>query len=167
LAKQVEHPGLQPIFVSDLDCKSTPTGARDLQRKNKPGGVLSAQLRTASVRGIGYGIGRCKRSVTGVPAGGSDIGQQLVTRAIVFWGSLEPLRLFVWSITLLTALILKFVPDAATRWRDVWFGVAVTSLLFTLRKTAMGWYFGYSLLISAYGSAAFLAIFLVWIDYSA
>jgi membrane protein len=39
-----------------------------------------------------------------------------------------------------------------------------TSLLFTLGKSAMGWYFGYSLLNSPYGAAAPLVIFMVWIS---
>ena len=69
-------------------------------------------------------------------------------------------------VTLLVALILKIVPDTAIQWRDVWFGAAVTSLLFTLGKSAMGWYFGYSLLNSPYGAAASLVIFMVWIYYS-
>ena len=53
------------------------------------------------------------------------------------------------------------------QWRDVWFGAAVTSLLFTIGKGVMGWYFGHSLLTSSYGAAASLVIFLVWIYYSA
>jgi membrane protein len=35
------------------------------------------------------------------------------------------------------------------------------------RKSAMGWYFGYSLLNSPYGAAASLVVFMVWIYYSA
>ena len=69
-------------------------------------------------------------------------------------------------ITLLFALILKSIPDIPIQRRDVWFG-AVTSLLFTIGKGIMGWYFGHSLLTSPYGAAASLVIFLVWIYYSA
>jgi membrane protein len=70
-------------------------------------------------------------------------------------------------ITFLFALILKSIPDIPMQWRDVWFGAAVTSLLFTIGKGVMGWYFGHSLLTSSYGAAASLVIFLVWIYYSA
>jgi membrane protein len=70
-------------------------------------------------------------------------------------------------ITLLFALIFKSIPDIPIQWRDVWFGSAVTSLLFTIGKGVMGWYFGHSLLTSAYGAAASLVIFLFWIYYSA
>jgi uncharacterized BrkB/YihY/UPF0761 family membrane protein len=35
-------------------------------------------------------------------------------------------------VTVLFALIFKYVPDAKVQWRDVWLGAAVTSLLFTI-----------------------------------
>jgi membrane protein len=77
---------------------------------------------------------------------------------------------FVFSfgvITILFVFILKFIPDASIAWRDVWMGAAVTSLLFTIGKVAIGFYLGHSALTSAYGAAASLVIFLIWIYYSA
>jgi membrane protein len=77
---------------------------------------------------------------------------------------------FVFSflvITLLFALIFKLIPDTIIPWRDVWMGSAVTSLLFTMGKVLIGFYLGHSALTSAYGAAASLVIFLIWIYYSA
>jgi membrane protein len=77
---------------------------------------------------------------------------------------------FVFSfgmITILFALILKFIPDTTISWRDVRMGAAVTSLLFTVGKVVIGLYLGHSALTSAYGAAASLVIFLIWIYYSA
>ena len=77
---------------------------------------------------------------------------------------------FVFSfvvITLLFALILKLIPDTTIPWRDVWMGAAVTSLLFTMGKVLIGFYLGHSALTSAYGAAASLVVFLIWIYYSA
>ena len=77
---------------------------------------------------------------------------------------------FVFSfgvITILFALILKFIPDTPISWRDVRMGAAVTSLLFTVGKVVIGFYLGHSALTSAYGAAASLVIFLIWIYYSA
>ena len=77
---------------------------------------------------------------------------------------------FVFSfavITILFAVILKFIPDTTIPSRDVRFGAAVTSLLFTVGKVIIGLYLGHSALTSAYGAAASLVIFLVWIYYSA
>jgi membrane protein len=70
-------------------------------------------------------------------------------------------------IAILFALIFKFVPDTTIRWRDVRMGAAVTSLLFTVGKVAIGFYLGHSTLTSAYGTAASLVVFLIWIYYSA
>jgi membrane protein len=77
---------------------------------------------------------------------------------------------FVFSfgiITILFALILKFIPDTTIPWRDVWMGAAVTSFLFTVGKVVIGFYLGHSAFTSAYGAAASLVIFLIWIYYSA
>jgi membrane protein len=94
-----------------------------------------------------------------------------------FLGNLLPMSVillesinFVFSfgmITILFALILKFIPDTTISWRDVRMGAAVTSLLFTVGKVVIGLYLGHSALTSAYGAAASLVIFLIWIYYSA
>lgn len=70
-------------------------------------------------------------------------------------------------ITLLFALIFKFIPATTIPWREVWMGAAVSSLLFTVGKVFIGFYLGHSALTSAYGAAASLVIFLIWIYYSA
>jgi membrane protein len=70
-------------------------------------------------------------------------------------------------IAILFALIFKFIPDTTIRWRDVRMGAAVTSLLFTVGKVVIGFYLGHSALTSAYGAAASLVVFLIWIYYSA
>jgi membrane protein len=70
-------------------------------------------------------------------------------------------------ITFLFALIFKLIPDTPIRWRDVQMGAAVTAVLFTGGKAAIGFYLGHSALTSAYGAAASLVVFLVWIYYSA
>jgi membrane protein len=70
-------------------------------------------------------------------------------------------------IAMLFALIFKFIPDTTIRWRDVRMGAAVTSLLFTVGKVVIGFYLGHSALTSAYGAAASLVVFLIWIYFSA
>lgn len=69
-------------------------------------------------------------------------------------------------ITLLFALIYKFLPDAIIRWRDVWVGSFLTALLFVIGKFGIGWYIGNSEIGSAYGAAGSVIIILVWIYYS-
>jgi membrane protein len=90
----------------------------------------------------------------------------LLPISIVFLQSMNFVFSFV-VITLLFALIFKLIPDTIIPWRDVWMGAAVTSLLFTVGKVLIGFYLGHSALTSAYGAAASLVVFLIWIYYSA
>lgn len=69
-------------------------------------------------------------------------------------------------VTLLFALIYKYLPDAIIRWKDVWVGSFLTALLFVLGKFGIGWYIGNSEVGSAYGAAGSVIIILVWIYYS-
>jgi membrane protein len=70
-------------------------------------------------------------------------------------------------LTGLFALIFKVVPDARTRWGDVWLGASLTALLFTAGKFVIGLYLGKSGVAGKYGAAGSLVVFLIWIYYSA
>ncbi len=69
--------------------------------------------------------------------------------------------------TLLFALIFKYVPDVVITWGDVWFGAAVTALLFSIGRFVIGLYLGNSSFASSYGAAGSVIVLLVWIFYSA
>lgn len=69
-------------------------------------------------------------------------------------------------ITLLFAMMFKFIPDAVIDWKDVWLGAAITALLFTLGKFGIGLYLGHSKPGQAFGAAAAIAVLLVWFYYS-
>ncbi len=69
--------------------------------------------------------------------------------------------------TALFAVIYRYMPQARIEWRDVGIGAAVTALLFTLGKTAIGLYIGHSALASGFGAAGSLAVLLAWVYYSA
>jgi membrane protein len=70
------------------------------------------------------------------------------------------------GVTLLFALIFKYLPDIKIGWRDVWLGAAVTALLFTLGKFLLGLYLGRASVASAYGAAGTLLIIMLWAYYS-
>ena len=70
-------------------------------------------------------------------------------------------------ITLLFAMIFKFLPDAKIAWSDVWIGAALTTVLFIIGKWALGLYLGSGSAGSAYGAAGALITTLVWVYYSA
>lgn len=71
------------------------------------------------------------------------------------------------GLTGLFALLFKYVPDAQIRWRDVWLGGGIAAVLFTLGKTAIGYYIGQASVGSAYGAAGSMVVLLVWVYYSA
>lgn len=70
-------------------------------------------------------------------------------------------------ITLLFAMIYKILPDAKIAWGDVWFGAAITALLFAIGKSVLGLYLGNASFGSTYGAAGSLVIILAWVFYSA
>jgi membrane protein len=70
-------------------------------------------------------------------------------------------------LTFVFALLYKYVPDAEIGWHDVWLGGFLTAVLFTLGKTAIGFYLGRASAGSAYGAAGSMVVLLVWVYYSA
>jgi membrane protein len=70
-------------------------------------------------------------------------------------------------ITVLFAMIFKVLPDAKIRWNDVWIGAAVTALLFTIGKFAIGVYIGKAGIGTAYGAAGSIVVLITWVYYSA
>ena len=84
-----------------------------------------------------------------------------------FISQLINLVISIGVITVLFALIYKFLPDAEIAWRDVWLGAFVTAILFSIGKTLIGLYLGSRAIGSSFGAAGSLVLLLVWIYYSA
>ena len=70
-------------------------------------------------------------------------------------------------LTVLFAMIFKFMPQADVAWKDVWTGAFVTALLFELGKLVIGLYVGKSAVASSYAAAGSLVIVLLWVYYAA
>jgi membrane protein len=70
-------------------------------------------------------------------------------------------------ITVLFAMIFRFLPDVRIEWHDVWYGAAFTSLLFVMGKLLLGIWLGKGTVGSAYGAAGSLVVLIVWIYWSA
>jgi membrane protein len=70
-------------------------------------------------------------------------------------------------VTLLFAMIFRFLPDAKISWSDVWVGAALTAVLFFIGKFFLGLYLASGAGASAYGAASSLITMLIWIYYSA
>ncbi len=69
-------------------------------------------------------------------------------------------------ITVLFAMIFKILPDVKIRWRDVWLGAFVTTILFSIGKSALGIYFGTVNPGSTFGAAGSVILILLWVSYS-
>ncbi|MGC4073739.1 MAG: YihY/virulence factor BrkB family protein [Nibricoccus sp.] len=69
-------------------------------------------------------------------------------------------------ITVLFALVFKFLPDVELRWRDVWQGAFVTALLFSVGRLGISFYLSHSTVASTYGAAGSLVALLIWVYYS-
>lgn len=83
-----------------------------------------------------------------------------------FWTTANVV-LSVLVITLLFAMIFRFLPDVRIAWGDVWFGALLTSALFTGGKYLIGLYLGNAPFTSTYGAAGVLVVLLAWVYYSA
>lgn len=69
-------------------------------------------------------------------------------------------------ITVLFAAMFKIIPDADIQWRFVWLGAFLTTLLFMIGKTLLGFYFGTTEPGSGYGTAGSIILILLWTSYS-
>jgi membrane protein len=85
------------------------------------------------------------------------------------WRTIQGIQLGVafLIITLLFALFYKILPDVKIKWKDVWVGAAVTSLLFGLGTVALSIYLSVSSVGSLYGAAGSILVILMWVNYSA
>jgi membrane protein len=70
-------------------------------------------------------------------------------------------------LTLLFAMIFKFMPSAPIAWPDVWIGAAVTAVLFEAGKVLIGLYLGKSGVNESFAAAGSLVVLLAWVYYAA
>lgn len=103
-----------------------------------------------------------------VSAGLSALGEYINSIPILSNFILQILNLLIslGLITLLFALIFKFVPDVEVSWRSVWLGAAITAILFTIGKQLIGLYLGSSNIGNTFGAAGSLALIMIWVYYS-
>lgn len=69
-------------------------------------------------------------------------------------------------ITLLFAMIFKYLPDVKVPFRKVWVGALGTALLFTIGKYLLALYLGRASTTSSYGAAGSVVLILMWIYYA-
>jgi membrane protein len=84
----------------------------------------------------------------------------------IFWEVLNFLVSFA-GVTVLFALILKYVPETKVEWEEVRVGALFTALLFVLGKLLLALYLGRTSPGSPYGAAGSLVVVVIWVYYSA
>jgi membrane protein len=77
------------------------------------------------------------------------------------------LLLSLGAVTVLFAMLYKWLPNVPIDWKDVWVGAFITAVLFSAGRVAIGFYLGRSATASAYGAAGSLVVLLLWLYYSA
>jgi membrane protein len=138
--------------------------------KAKPkGGTVSRLIRArAASLGLVATLGFLLIVSLAISAGLTAFGNQL-NAVLPFGGAILMVLNAVISFVLIAVLfaaIYKVLPDCAIRWRDVAIGAAVTSVLFMIGKSLIGWYIGTSVVGSTYGAAGSLIVLLLWVYYS-
>jgi membrane protein len=83
-----------------------------------------------------------------------------------FWHWLDAGTSFV-LLNLFFAFLFRVMSGRRILWRHVLYGTVITALLFTVGKTLISLYLGYTGTASAYGAAGSWVVFLVWMYYSA
>ncbi len=86
------------------------------------------------------------------------------TTIIVFY--VINLLLTIFISTLIFGTIFKVLPDARIKWKDIFAGALVTSVLFLIGKFAISLYISHTDVGSAFGAAGSLVVLLVWAYYS-
>jgi len=76
------------------------------------------------------------------------------------------LLLGVGIVTLLFAMMFKFLPDVEIKWRSVWIGALVTSILFAIGRLLLGLYFGIADPGSSFGTAGTVILIMLWVNYT-
>jgi membrane protein len=99
-------------------------------------------------------------AITGKYAGHHLLGGELL------WQTVQ-LIVSTAVLTVLFAMVFRYIPITRLPWRDVLPGAAFTALLFVIGKLALGLYLGKAAVGSSYGAAGSLVVVLLWAYWSA
>lgn len=127
--------------------------------------IIERFLSFTMILGIGFLLLVSLVISTGLSAVGTWVSSMLPFHELIL--QVINLVITIGIVTILFALIFKYLPDAEIAWRDVWIGAFVTAVLFSIGKTLIGLYLGSSAVATAFGAAGSLVILLLWIYYSA
>lgn len=96
----------------------------------------------------------------------NDYIKSILPDIIVYVAFILDFVVSVGIITVLFALLFRYLPDVKIRWKTVWVGALITSILFVFGKFLLGLYFGEANPGSTYGAAGTIVLILLWVSYS-
>jgi membrane protein len=82
-------------------------------------------------------------------------------------GNLLQLLVALLVLAFAFAALLKFLPDAAVRWRDALVGGVAAAVLFSAGKKLFALYLAHAGMANSFGAAGSLAVLLMWLYFSA
>lgn len=95
-----------------------------------------------------------------------DFMRQQLTGIAVYLVTAANVVISILVSVLIFATIFKVLPDAKIKWRNVWVGAFVTTILFVIGKYILNIYFQHDPLADTYGAAGSLVLILVWVYYA-
>ncbi|MBW6535302.1 MAG: YihY/virulence factor BrkB family protein [Mariniphaga sp.] len=69
-------------------------------------------------------------------------------------------------VSLVIAIIYKYLPDVKVKWSAGWFGAFITAILFAAGKLGIGFLIGNSNMGQVYGAASSIVVILIWIYFA-
>jgi membrane protein len=153
------------VFVQLQNSLNLLWNVRQARGKGLRNFIRHRLLSFAMVFGVGFLLLVSLVCSAGLAALGNYIGDYVSGKEILLKALNFVISLGI--ITVLFAMIFKFLPDVKIAWRDVWLGGFITAILFNAGKYGIGLYIGRSSLSSVYGTMGSLVIVLVWVYYSA
>lgn len=71
------------------------------------------------------------------------------------------------GMTLLLAMLFRYLPDEQMEWKDTWFGAILTAVLQATGKSVIGVFIGQSQAATLYDAAGGILVFMLWLYYAA
>lgn len=92
--------------------------------------------------------------------------REVLPDVLLYLAYILDFTLSIGIISILFALMFKYLPDAKIKWKTVWIGAILTAVLFVVGKLLLGIYFGQADPGSTYGAAGSIILILLWVSYS-
>ena len=157
--------GASGVFGQLKDALNTIWNVEPKKSSGIFGMIKDRFLSVAMVLGVGFLL-LVSLAVDAAISGFAKFAGNRMPGGEALWQTLEMI-ISLCVVTVLFAMIFRFLPDVRIAWRDVWLGAAFTSLLFVIGKFLLGFYLGRAATSSSYGAAGSLVVLLLWVYYSA